>query len=42
MAGHEIIIAGFVWPGLLFAGQARAYGRLIENMEVSWLPSYGP
>ena len=42
MAGHEIIIAGFGGQGLLFAGKVLAYGGLIENREVSWLPSYGP
>ena len=42
MANHEIIIAGFGGQGLLFAGKVLAYGGLIENREVSWLPSYGP
>ena len=42
MASHEIIIAGFGGQGLLFAGKVLAYGGLIENKEVSWLPSYGP
>ena len=42
MAGHEIIITGFGGQGLLFAGKVLAYGGLIENREVSWLPSYGP
>ena len=42
MAGHEIIYAGFGGQGLLFAGKVLAYGGLIEDQEVSWLPSYGP
>ena len=42
MANHEIIIAGFGGQGLLFAGKVLAYGGLVENQEVSWLPSYGP
>ena len=42
MANHEIIIAGFGGQGLLFAGKVLAYGGLVEDKEVSWLPSYGP
>ena len=42
MADHEIIYAGFGGQGLLFAGKVLAYGGLLENKEVSWLPSYGP
>ena len=42
MANHEIIYAGFGGQGLLFAGKVLAYGGLIEDQEVSWLPSYGP
>jgi 2-oxoglutarate ferredoxin oxidoreductase subunit gamma len=39
---HQIIIAGFGGQGLLFAGKFLAYAGLIENRQVSWLPSYGP
>ncbi|MBE6838438.1 MAG: 2-oxoacid:ferredoxin oxidoreductase subunit gamma [Ruminococcus sp.] len=39
---NEIILAGFGGQGILFAGKALAYGGLIDNKEVSWLPSYGP
>ena len=42
MADHEIIYAGFGGQGLLFAGKVLAYGGLLEDKEVSWLPSYGP
>ena len=39
---NEIILAGFGGQGILFAGKALAYGGLIAEKEVSWLPSYGP
>ena len=39
---NEIILAGFGGQGILFAGKAFAYGGLIDEKEVSWLPSYGP
>lgn len=39
---NEIILAGFGGQGILFTGKALAYGGLIDNKEVSWLPSYGP
>lgn len=39
---NEIILAGFGGQGVLFAGKALAYGGLIDEKEVSWLPSYGP
>ncbi|MBO6040307.1 MAG: 2-oxoacid:acceptor oxidoreductase family protein [Oscillospiraceae bacterium] len=42
MANHEIIIAGFGGQGLLFAGKVLAYAGLLENRQLSWLPSYGP
>ena len=42
MADHEIVIAGFGGQGLLFAGKVLAYAGLLENRQVSWLPSYGP
>jgi len=38
----EILIAGFGGQGVLFAGKFLAYKGLIENRQVSWLPSYGP
>lgn len=37
-----MIIAGFGGQGVLFTGKVMAYAGLIENKEVSWLPSYGP
>ena len=39
---HEIIIAGFGGQGILSMGQTLAYSAMIENKEVSWMPSYGP
>ncbi len=42
MAHHEIVIAGFGGQGLLFIGKVLAYAGLIEERQLSWLPSYGP
>ena len=39
---HEIIFAGFGGQGVLSMGQIIAYASMIENKEVSWMPSYGP
>ncbi len=39
---HEILLAGFGGQGILFAGKILAYSGLMDNKEVSWLPSYGP
>ena len=36
------IFAGFGGQGVLFAGKLIAYAGLLEDREVSWLPSYGP
>lgn len=38
----EIIIAGFGGQGVLFIGKCLAYAAMLENAEISWLPSYGP
>ncbi len=38
----EIILAGFGGQGILFAGKVLAYCALIDQKEISWLPSYGP
>ena len=42
MSTTRILFAGFGGQGILFAGKFLAYKGLIENKEVSWLPSYGP
>ena len=38
----EVLIAGFGGQGILFAGKFLAYAALLQNRNVSWLPSYGP
>ena len=42
MASIKIVLAGFGGQGVLFAGKLTATTALIEDREVSWLPSYGP
>lgn len=42
MKDLNMIFAGFGGQGVLFAGKVMAYTGLIENKEISWLPSYGP
>lgn len=39
---EEIIIAGFGGQGVLSMGQILCYSGVMENKEVSWMPSYGP
>ena len=39
---EEIIIAGFGGQGVLSMGQMLAYSAMVENKEISWMPSYGP
>jgi 2-oxoglutarate ferredoxin oxidoreductase subunit gamma len=39
---EEIIIAGFGGQGVLSMGKILAYSAIMQNMEVSWMPSYGP
>ena len=41
-ATTQILIAGFGGQGVLFAGKLLAYKGLMEDRQVSWLPSYGP
>ena len=38
----QILLAGFGGQGILFAGKAIAYAGMIEDKNVSHLPSYGP
>lgn len=38
----QILIAGFGGQGVLFAGKFLAYKALLEDKQLSWLPSYGP
>ena len=42
MKTTQILIAGFGGQGVLFAGKFLAYKGLKEDLQVSWLPSYGP
>ncbi len=39
---EEIIIAGFGGQGVLSMGKILAYAAVMENKEVTWMPSYGP
>lgn len=39
---QEIIIAGFGGQGVLSMGKILAYSGVLNNFEVSWMPSYGP
>ncbi len=38
----NILLAGFGGQGILFAGKVMAYAGLMDEKEISWLPSYGP
>ncbi len=42
MATTQILFAGFGGQGILFSGKFLAYEGLLEDRQVSWLPSYGP
>ena len=42
MKTTQVLIAGFGGQGILFAGKFLAYKGLMEDLQVSWLPSYGP
>lgn len=39
---EEIIIAGFGGQGVLSMGKILAYSGIMQDEEVSWMPSYGP
>lgn len=39
---QEIIIAGFGGQGVLSMGKILAYSAIMQDMEVTWMPSYGP
>ena len=42
MSAKNYLFSGFGGQGILFAGKFLAYKGLIDNKQVSWLPSYGP
>ena len=39
---EEIIIAGFGGQGVLSMGKILAYSGIMQDQEVTWMPSYGP
>ena len=39
---HELIISGFGGQGVLSMGKILAYSALMQDMEVTWMPAYGP
>ena len=39
---ETIIIAGFGGQGVLTMGKILAYSGIMQDMEVTWMPSYGP
>lgn len=39
---HELLIAGFGGQGVLSMGMTLAYAGMVEQKEISWMPSYGP
>ena len=42
MSTRQYLFSGFGGQGILFSGKFIAYKGLIEDKQVSWLPSYGP
>lgn len=42
MSATKFLFSGFGGQGILFTGKLMAYKGLIEDKQVSWLPSYGP
>ena len=42
MSAKNFLFSGFGGQGILFAGKFLAYKGLIDDKQVSWLPSYGP
>lgn len=42
MKTTQILIAGFGGQGVLFSGKFLANKGLMDDLQVSWLPSYGP
>ena len=39
---ETLIIAGFGGQGVLSMGKILAYSGVMQNYEVTWMPSYGP
>lgn len=42
MLNEKVICAGFGGQGVMSMGQLLTYAGMIEDKQVSWLPSYGP
>lgn len=42
MSNLQLITAGFGGQGVLFIGKIVANAGMLDNMHVTWLPSYGP
>lgn len=42
MIHARILCAGFGGQGVMSLGQLLAYGGMLDNRHVSWIPSYGP
>lgn len=42
MSTLNILLAGFGGQGILFLGKMAAYSGLMDNKQITWLPSYGP
>ena len=42
MGTNQFLFSGFGGQGILFAGKLMAYKGLMDEKQVSWLPSYGP
>ena len=42
MRSYNFLLAGFGGQGVLFFGKVIATAGLVDGLEVSWLPSYGP
>lgn len=39
---ERVIMAGFGGQGIMAIGKLLAYAGMLENKQISWLPSYGP
>ena len=39
---ERLVVAGFGGQGVMAIGQLLTYAGMVEDREVSWLPSYGP
>lgn len=42
MSTTQYLLSGFGGQGILFVGKFLAYKGLVDDKQVSWLPSYGP